>query len=417
MLKIYALGGSGENGRNCYAVETAESAYLFDCGVKREVYADHVGEYPLVSRELVSKLKAVFLSHVHEDHSAALPLLYHLGYTGKIYASRESISSVQKFIQKWQAFVQQKGGELPYSSADVRSMRFAPLEFGSNKIEDWEITCGRSGHVLGSLWLQMNCSGHTVFYSGDIVRDPLLLKQDRPGKADIAILNCAYAGKHIQQTEQIATLKKDILDTICQKGKALLPLPPKGRASDITILLTQAFPNVPIYADEEIITNMKQLAVQKKWVRDFALPSEVSNLHVVTTDTRRVEVCEEAGGAIILTQDGMLTSPKGLVYYNCLKQNPINEIIITGHTAKGTEGDLLFDESYCQQQNIRARKNKIIFKVHFNDDDLVEFNKTLQARHIILFHADAEKNADLIRTLAAQGVDARTLAPGTCCEF
>ena len=33
MVKLYAIGGSGENGRNCYAVEWSDGAILLDCGV------------------------------------------------------------------------------------------------------------------------------------------------------------------------------------------------------------------------------------------------------------------------------------------------------------------------------------------------------------------------------------------------
>ena len=33
MVKLYSIGGSGENGRNCYAVEWTDGAILLDCGV------------------------------------------------------------------------------------------------------------------------------------------------------------------------------------------------------------------------------------------------------------------------------------------------------------------------------------------------------------------------------------------------
>ena len=122
MLKIYALGGSGESGRNCFAIETADAAYLIDCGVKRDVSQTSIGAYPLLTKGLVKKLRAVFLSQVHQDHSAALPLLYHLGYTGNIYTSDESIHTVERFIKKWADYVQSRPGSLPYTGKDMTSL-------------------------------------------------------------------------------------------------------------------------------------------------------------------------------------------------------------------------------------------------------------------------------------------------------
>ena len=99
MIKLYSLGGSGENGRNCYAIEWSEGAILLDCGVKREITEYSVGDYPVLTQEFVSKLKFVLLSHAHEDHSAALPLIYSLGYKGKVYATKETIAEIKELFE------------------------------------------------------------------------------------------------------------------------------------------------------------------------------------------------------------------------------------------------------------------------------------------------------------------------------
>lgn len=79
-LKITALGGLGETGaRNCMLYETERTAVLVDCGVG---FPDnrHPGvelihcNYDFLE-EKVSKLKAVVLTHGHEDHVGGLPFL------------------------------------------------------------------------------------------------------------------------------------------------------------------------------------------------------------------------------------------------------------------------------------------------------------------------------------------------------
>ncbi len=78
-LTIYPLGGLGEIGMNCLLLETAQSAVLVDCGL---MFPDdfHYGVDVVIPRldfvlEKKQKLKAIVLTHGHEDHIGALPWL------------------------------------------------------------------------------------------------------------------------------------------------------------------------------------------------------------------------------------------------------------------------------------------------------------------------------------------------------
>ncbi|MCD8490529.1 MAG: ribonuclease J [Geovibrio sp.] len=74
---VAVLGGVGEIGMNMYVYETEDTAVIVDCGV---MFADYT--YPGVDyiipdftyiRDIEHKLKAVLVSHGHEDHIGALP--------------------------------------------------------------------------------------------------------------------------------------------------------------------------------------------------------------------------------------------------------------------------------------------------------------------------------------------------------
>lgn len=78
-LTIHPLGGLGEIGLNCMALRTADATVLVDCGLMfPEDYLFGVDvviprfEHILEERE---KIKAVVLTHGHEDHIGALPWL------------------------------------------------------------------------------------------------------------------------------------------------------------------------------------------------------------------------------------------------------------------------------------------------------------------------------------------------------
>jgi ribonuclease J len=78
-LKIIPLGGLGEIGKNMMLIEYQNEAIAIDCGVMfpRE---EHVGVDVIIPnfeylRKNINLLKAVFITHGHEDHIGAVPYL------------------------------------------------------------------------------------------------------------------------------------------------------------------------------------------------------------------------------------------------------------------------------------------------------------------------------------------------------
>ena len=413
MIKLYSLGGSGENGRNCYAIEWSEGIILLDCGVKREINENGVGDYPVLTKELVSKLKFVLLSHAHEDHSASLPLIYSMGYRGKVYASSPTANSTPNFMNKWKNFVKENNGVIPFSEEDITKVEFETLNIGLNNIDGVEITVGRSGHVVGGIWFIVNVEGKKIFYSGDIVSEPMLLHNDKPHEVDAAILNCAYAGKILKQSQQYEILLNSVKETLSIGGKAVLPLPPNGRGCDIYKFLCENIKDMPLYVDKEIIDNYKKLSDMTDWVKNIEGSLDSGNVVCIDTMEDREEVCLKDEPSVILTQDGMLTAVQGKYYFERLKEDSRNKVIITGHAAKGTIGAEIFNEEYSINNSVNLQKDHIIFKVHFDDVDVMKFNNYLKSKTIILFHSNKEKTVNVISNLNEAGVKAMCLAPGT----
>ena len=413
MIKLYSLGGSGENGRNCYAIEWSEGIILLDCGVKREINENGVGDYPVLTKELVSKLRFVLLSHAHEDHSASLPLIYSMGYRGKVYASSPTANSTPNFMNKWKNFVKENNGVIPFSEEDITKVEFETLNIGLNNIDGVEITVGRSGHVVGGIWFIVNVEGKKIFYSGDIVSEPMLLHNDKPHEVDAAILNCAYAGKILKQSQQYEILLNSVKETLSIGGKAVLPLPPNGRGCDIYKFLCENIKDMPLYVDKEIIDNYKKLSDMTDWVKNIEGSLDSGNVVCIDTMEDREEVCLKDEPSVILTQDGMLTAVQGKYYFERLKEDSRNKVIITGHAAKGTIGAEIFNEEYSINNSVNLQKDHIIFKVHFDDVDVMKFNNYLKSKTIILFHSNKEKTVNVISNLNEAGVKAMCLAPGT----
>jgi ribonuclease J len=76
MVRIYALGGLGEVGMNCLALEEEGEVMLVDCGVTfdgRGLGVDII--HPDFSALKDKQVVGLFLTHGHEDHIGAVPYL------------------------------------------------------------------------------------------------------------------------------------------------------------------------------------------------------------------------------------------------------------------------------------------------------------------------------------------------------
>lgn len=411
---LLTLGGSGENGRNCYLLSTKEGCILLDCGVKRTVTPEAVGEYPLLTPELAARIQAVFLSHAHEDHCAALPLLYALGFSGTIYGSRETIDGAPRMIRKWMTFVESQGGILPYTQAEMDRIRFSVLEPGESRIGSLRILTGRSGHTAGSLWISIGWKqeGWQLFYSGDMCLCSSSLACDMPPVCDHALLNCAYAGRNLQQDEQYRLLHLRAHETLARGGKLLLPVPPTGRGCDMLLSLASAFPDAPIFAAESIVLNARSLLKDVRWLR-AGLPEEtlLDRIHPLKTQEDYSSACS-GGPGILLVTDGMLTTPEGLLCLHLLGGYADHRVILTGHAAPGTAAGNLLDPDRRAEQRLAIEAEMLTIKVHLDDADALTIQHRLQSQSTVLFHAPAAHCLGTIKAFTHAGASCACLMPG-----
>lgn len=404
--QIISLGGSGEDSRSCFLLVREQGAILLDCGVRREIHAPVSKVYPALTKDIAQSLQAVFLSHAHEDHTAALPYLYELGYRGPIYATEPTLVMVKSFLHKWTNYVLAGGGTLPFREENIDKLNFLPLKLGTNDVAGISVTLGRSGHMLGSCWIQFDFDGKTVLYTGDLTYDGLLLQADPLPKSDAVVMECAYAGRHLSQSEQYVRLAQSVLRTIDSGGKVLLPVPPNGRGSDIYLYLKSL--GVPICVESAVAVSTEKLYASSEWIRSTPLWSETNSQLVIPENAEeRKRLALLHGGMVYITPDGMLSSPVALSYFELLKQDPKNNIILSGHTALGTVGNCIFIEEYRVANNVQAQSEKITIKVHPDEDDALALIAGCGASKVMLFHATKESCNNILEQLAARKI--------TCC--
>lgn len=441
-IAVTSLGGSGEEARNCFLLEAGNHTVLLDCGVRREALGEFDRVYPALTREIAGRLTAVFLSHAHEDHVAALPYLYELGYRGNVYGTEETIRLAGGFMKKWADFVASAGGNLPFSAEAMKRVAFSAISLGSQVVEGLSVTAGRSGHMLGSCWLRFEHGGKSLLYTGDMTLAGRLLATDLPPESDGAVVDCAYAGRTLSQTGQYGALVDLAEEVAAGGGKLLLPVPPNGRGSDILLHLCENLCGVPVYAEANVAALCGELLKERKWLRAdvcgrISGAGEESNgaglpcgrIDAVALPCGRIDAMNRAntftnaislpdvqsrslalsapGPAVYLTGDGMMSGPVAAAYFEALKGDARNCILITGHTARSTLGSRIFDPAFRAQAGLAARAERLTIKVHLDDQDVIALNRSVRAKKILLFHAPLENTRELTGKLRNLGVDAR----------
>ena len=105
----------------------------------------------------------------------------------------------------------------------------------------------------------------------------------------------------------------------------------------------------------------------------------------------------------------MLSTDLGLKYFAALKGDAANKVIISGHAAKGTAGAGVLDDEYRAANGVKAAGEKIVFKVHMDDDDIVSMCELTGAKKAVLFHSDAPMTQNVKARLAEMGAEGLTI--------
>ena len=160
-VKIIFLGGVGEIGKNLTALECEDSIILIDCGMSfpdPEINpgVDYIVPDYTYLLENKEKVKAVFLTHGHEDHIGALPVFLK-DIPVPVYGSNISL-----------AFLDNKLRKNGFKEADSHAVKDGEIvEIGLFKVEFVAVTHS----IAGSYALSIDTPQGIIFYTGDFKID------------------------------------------------------------------------------------------------------------------------------------------------------------------------------------------------------------------------------------------------------
>ncbi len=179
-IKIFALGGLNENGKNMYIVEVDKDIFVFDAGLK---YADDkmlgvdyiIPNYDYLKNN-VKRIKGIFITHGHDEHMGALSDILKELPELKVYATTFTLEIIKEQLEEDNLKTDNLILVKPHKK----------IEFGKNSIFPISLT----HTVPDTVGYVLYTPDGAIFYTGNFVFDPTMLGAY---KTDIGKL--AYVGK------------------------------------------------------------------------------------------------------------------------------------------------------------------------------------------------------------------------------
>ncbi|MBE6143624.1 MAG: ribonuclease J [Erysipelotrichaceae bacterium] len=134
-VSIYALGGLGEVGKNTYCIENENNLIIIDAGVMFPEQGILGVNYVIPDythlKNVRSKIKALFITHGHEDHIGAIPFLLQNVNIPVIYAPKLAASLIKHKLEE--SRVSTKVKIVEYNEDSV-------IEVGDFKVQFFNVT-------------------------------------------------------------------------------------------------------------------------------------------------------------------------------------------------------------------------------------------------------------------------------------
>lgn len=423
-ISIQFLGAAGTVTGSKHLLKTPEKNILIDCGLFQGLKS-----LRLKNRELlpvnVNAIDLVILTHAHLDHCGYLPLLGKAGYKGKIFMTPPT-RDLAEIILRDSAKIQEEDAErenrygiskhnpsLPlYTMKDVENVLKQFYVYSDNQwiniSPNIEFRFLQNGHILGSCFIEINCFGKRIVFSGDIGRsnDDIMKPPSVVEEADYLVMESTY-GDRLHGT----TLAKDELadiinDTIHQNGNLLIPSFAVGRAQELMHLVNQLkkeirIPNVPVFMDSPMGADAtKVLHRYPAWhkLSEEECRAVCQDINIITDFHDTLKVIAQKGSKIIIAASGMITGGRVLEYLKNYIEDKRNTVLLVGYQAEGTRGRALRNgaheiKMYGKYYAVKARVKEISsLSAHADQKEMLDWMKQIykKPQKIFLVHGEPQ---------------------------
>jgi len=419
-MKITFLGGVQEVTGSRTLVEDASSCVLVDCGLFQEGGdRKNRGRFPVDPR----RIDALILTHAHIDHTGYIPALVIQGFSGPIYCSAATFALCRimlldsAMIQEEDAkrinerrTQRQKKVEPLYTTKDVEQalQLFKPIAYDHDvPIGSLSFKLVRSGHILGSAFVELSNDTTTITFSGDLGRPNQTVIKPRPELTgtDYLVLESTYGNRLHKKGNSLDVLKSVVQQTIATRGILLIPAFAVGRTQLLLYYLFELrtqFPAIPIFLDSPMAINVTDLYCEFDAEHQLSKRTCADAFHVAkyirkAKESEKLERLQ--GPAIIIAGSGMATGGRILEHLKNLIDDEKNTILFVGYQAKGTLGRKLIEglgevKFYGKKYPVKAHIDSIeTLSAHADYDEILAWLAAFKKAPKKVFLNHGEKDA------------------------
>ncbi|BAK81021.1 MBL fold metallo-hydrolase [Candidatus Arthromitus sp. SFB-rat-Yit] len=357
MINYINYGGADGITGACHMICTDYGNILLDCGIFQ---GKDIKKYSNTDFYFdVSKVDAIVLSHAHIDHCGRIPILYSMGYRGKVYGTKAT-KLLSKVLLEESLKIYNSSEEsdklFDDKSLDMFIENYVELDY-RNKIEILKniyVELFDAGHLLGSASIVLEINDKSIFYSGDIgkLNTPILKDPEQVTDVNYAIVESTYGSLEQHETNEFFDkFREIIIGTLMKGGKCVIPAATVGKMQEILYLLNDIYEEnkfkYKVYIDSPMSTKIIDIYEECEEIYDDEAkerldkgdnPLYFESLKYITTKEESIEVQENNEPYIVLAAGGMCEG--GRIVYHLRKQieNPLNSIILIGNQNQGTLG-------------------------------------------------------------------------------
>lgn len=431
MAYYTAQGAALEVTGSCHHLKIGKIQILVDCGMfqgkDEELNYEEFGFDP-------KKIDYVILTHAHLDHIGRLPLLVKKGFNKQIICTKATYEIAKLMLANSANILQEKPKPL-YSLSDVTSAlslfnTFLEYNESLKLPNNIKISFKNAGHILGSCSVKIKYEEDnikkSVVFSGDIGQESRIItsKVNFWKKANYIFIESTYgASLHEKITISTKKFKKQILETLHNKGTVVIPSFALERTQEILFLLKQLsqeglLKNIPVYLDSPLAINVTKVFERfphllskkvQKFFEEGDNPFDFQELQTTYSKEESTQINHVTKPKIIIAGSGMCEG--GRVKYHLARHlSDSNSLILfIGYQVEGTLGRKIINKKEDiivagQTIKVNAKIEQIDgFSAHADQEGLLKFIEKLKSLDCVyLIHADEPKLEAFKRKIKAE---------------